>query len=143
MILLALAVAAAQPAETPREFIGRLYAEYQKEGFSPLAQPGDLFSSGLAAAIQKDSSGGDVGYLDGDPLCDCQDYQRLSAKILQVRQPSRSTAVADVHLVLGPKEARDLQIRLVRTQSGWRIGDVVGSDHQSLLRELQRANAKR
>ena len=34
-------------------------------------------------------------------------------------------------------------MRLIRTSAGWRISDVIGTDHHSLYRELQRANAKR
>ena len=144
MILAALALAASQPAETPREFIARVYSEYRSEGFSPLAKPELYFSPKLTGAIRKDSGrDGEVGYLDGDPLCDCQDYERLSATVLQLRQPSHSVSVAHVRVVLSPNATRNLQLRLIRTAAGWRIDDVIGADHRSLLRELQRSNAKR
>lgn len=144
MILIALALAASPAAETPREFIARVYSEYRSEGFSPLAKPDLYFSPGLTAAIRKDGSEeGEVGYLDGDPLCDCQDYERISATVLQLRQPSRSVSIAHVRVVLGPTATRDLQLRLIRTAKGWRIDDVIGTDHRSLLHELQRSNAKR
>jgi hypothetical protein len=143
MILAALAAAAAQPAETPRAFIARVYSEYRHEGFSPLAEPQKFFSPALTIAIRKDSAGGEVGYLDGDPLCDCQDYDRISAQIRSMTQRNAKAADANVHVVLGPTETRDLRLSLVLTESGWRIADVVGADHRSLLRELRRANAKR
>ena len=143
MILAAPSLALASPAETPREFIDRIYSEYRTEGFNPLAKPESYFSRDLTAAIQKDSSGGEVGYLDGDPLCDCQDYEQLSATVLQIRQTSAKAAVAHVRVVLGPNATRNLQLRLIKTPSGWRIADVIGADHHSLYRELKRANDKR
>lgn len=143
MILLALALAAASPAETPRDFISRVYTEYHNDGFSPLAKPEAFFSPVLVKEIRKDSAGGEVGYLDGDPLCDCQDYEKLTVKVLQIRQPSANAATAHVLVTLEANATRDLQLRLVRTGSGWRIADVIGGDHHSLLVELQRANAKR
>ena len=143
MILAALSLALAPPAETPREFIDRIYSEYQTEGFNPLANPDNYFSRDLTAAIQKDSSGAEVGYLDGDPLCDCQDYERLSATVLQIRQTSVKAAVAHVRVVLGPNATRNLQLRLIKTSSGWRIADVIGAYRHSLYQELKRASGKR
>lgn len=143
MILIALFVAASHPAESPAAFIRRIYAGYSYSGYNPLATPDDVFSPTLVAAIQKDSSGGEVGYLDGDPLCDCQDYDRISARILSIKQPNSRSAKAKVHVTLGPKEVRDLTLSLVLTASGWRIADVVGTDDHSLLRELQQSNTKR
>lgn len=142
MILTALALAAAQAAQAPREFIEKVYSSYSEEGFNPLAEPGLYFSPELTAAIEKDSSGGEVGYLDGDPLCDCQDYDRLSAKVVTILQPSARAATAHVHVDLG-KEERDLQLRLVLTPLGWRISDILGPGHHSLLHELEKTNAKR
>lgn len=142
MILAALALAAAHAVQTPREFIEKLYNHYNSERFSPLAGPKLYFSPELSAAIAKDSSGGEVGYLDGDPLCDCQDYDRITAKVVTIRQPTSKAATAHVHVDLGQGQQRDLELRLVRTSSGWRIADVLGPYHRSLLRELERANAK-
>lgn len=143
MILAGLALVLAQAVRAPREFIEQVYSAYGKGGFSPLAEPKLYFSPDLAAAIEKDSSGGEVGYLDGDPLCDCQDYDRLSAKVVTILQPSSKAATAHVHVDLGKDQSRDLELRLVMTASGWRISDVLGADHHSLLQELKRANAKR
>lgn len=143
MILAGLALVLAQAVQAPREFIEQVYSAYGKDGFSPLAKPELYFSPDLTAAIEKDSSGGEVGYLDGDPLCDCQDYDRLSAKVVTILQPSSKAATAHVHVNLGQGQSRDLELRLVMTASGWRISDVLGTDHHSLLQELKRANAKR
>jgi hypothetical protein len=142
MILLALAAAAAQPQQTPIQFIHSVYAQYARPGFSPLEKPEHFFTADLVKAIRKDSAGGEVGYLDGDPLCDCQDYERLTARVRSLKQTNRSAADARIRVDLGFGEARYLQLSLVRTSAGWRIADVVGADGHSLLRELRRANRR-
>lgn len=143
MILLALAAAAAQPADTPRLFVTQTYARYRHDGFNPLAHPALYFTPTLAAAIAKDASGGEVGALDGDPLCDCQDYGRLSARIVSLSQPDPRSASARVRVTLGPRDSRNLRLSLVRTTAGWRVGDVVDPYGRSLLAALQRSNADR
>jgi hypothetical protein len=143
MILAAIALAAAQAASTPREFIAYVYSQYRHQDFSPLEKPEKFFSPALTAAIRKDSSGGEVGYLDGDPLCDCQDYDRISAEVRKLVQSGPRSAVADVRVTLSPGERRILELRMTLTPGGWRISDVIGADHKSLLRELQRSNSHR
>ena len=84
MILLALAVSAAQPAETPRRFLDRIYAGYKHSDFSPLVHPDRYFAPPLVAAIRGGLARlahGEVGYLDGDPLRQCQDASGLRARI--------------------------------------------------------------
>jgi hypothetical protein len=143
MIAAALALAAAPIGSTPSAFVAYVYSQYRHEGFSPLEKPENFFSPSLTEEIRKDSSGGEVGYLDGDPLCDCQDYDRISAQVRKLAQPAAQSAVADVHVVLGPRETRNLELKLTLTPKGWRISDVIGTDHKSLLKELQRANSHR
>jgi len=143
MMLFALLLAGSQPPEDPAAFVRRAYAAYADRSYSPLTDPEKLFSSTLASAIRKDGGGGEVGYLDGDPLCDCQDFEHLSARITSIRRPGSRFASARVHVTRGPKETRDLRLNLVLTSSGWRIADVVDPRGHSLLKELRRAHAKR
>jgi hypothetical protein len=105
----------------------------------------DVFAPALIQQIREDErlAKGEVGYLDGDPLCDCQDYGELTAHIRKLDQPTKQSASALVHVELGEGTARDLRLKLVLTHSGWRVADVISSDGQSLLRELQRSNQKR
>jgi uncharacterized protein DUF3828 len=143
MILAALMLAASQPAEDPAAFIYRVYGNYAQSGYSPLLNPEKLFSPTLTAAMNEDSSGGEVGYLDGDPLCDCQDFESISARIMSMKRPNSRSATARVRVTLGPRVERNLKLNLVLTASGWRIADVVDPRGHSLLKELQRSNAKR
>jgi hypothetical protein len=142
MILLWLAALAHQPAETPRQFIARVYDQYRHSDFSSLEHPERIFSPRLIAAIREDSrlSHGEVGALDGDPLCDCQDYGRLSARLVRLSQPTPRSATASVRVTLGPRDVRNLGLSLAQGVSGWRVADVVDPYGRSLLRALEKAN---
>ncbi|MEA2998685.1 MAG: hypothetical protein QOK17_518 [Sphingomonadales bacterium] len=148
MILAALAFAAAPvpAAETPRHFVERLYAGYRRQDYSPLARPTLVFAPPLAAAISEDRrlSGDEVGFLDGDPVCDCQDPAGLRARIAEL--PPRGPAEATIRVTLRfgqSREGRLLTLRLARTAAGWRIADVATPDSPSLLQDLEAANQRR
>ncbi|HEY2481709.1 MAG TPA: hypothetical protein VGI30_05870, partial [Caulobacteraceae bacterium] len=96
LMVLAMAALAALPARSevsagPRSFVTWIYSHY------PITErhPFDLFGSAmsrvfhpsLAHLIKEDSrlAGGEVGALDGDPLCDCQDDTGTSFTIKSVR----------------------------------------------------------
>ena len=82
MMLILLAVAAAQPpAQAPKAWLEHVYAGYRSESFNPFDHPDRYFSPRLAAAIAEDArlAKGEVGYLDGDPICQCQDPDGLQA----------------------------------------------------------------
>ena len=145
MILLFLAALghqpAAQSAATPRSFIAQVYAGYRNHAYSPLEHLDRTFAPELAAAIRTDArlAKGEVGFLDGDPLCDCQDYERITATVRALTQPTPRRAIARVRVSLGIDTPRDLTLELQRTPAGWRIADVVSSQG-SLLAALRKSN---
>jgi hypothetical protein len=143
--LLAALLAAAPPAETPRAFVERLYAGYRDPDYSPLAHPRRIFAPPLVAAIREDArlSRDEVGFMDADPLCQCQDAAGLRPLIRQVDRPGRTTATAHVLLSLAGSDRRELSLRLVRTAAGWRVADVATADEPSLLAALERFNRRR
>ena len=143
MMLLALLLAGSQSAEDPAAFVRRTYAAYADRNYSPLADPEKLFVPILAKAIRQDGGAGEVGYLDGDPLCDCQDFEHLAARIESIRRPGSRYALVRVHVTLSPTESRDLKLSLFHNRVGWQISDIVDPRGHSLLKELQRANATR
>jgi len=145
MMLLALALAAAAPAaqaETPRGFMERLYAYYSAHGYSPFKHPERVFAPRLLAAIKEDErlARGEVGYLDGDPVCQCQDAAGLKARVTSVRMQDAAKASVAVAIGLTGYKPRPAQFSLVRTTGGWRIADVSSPDEKSLLAGLERAN---
>lgn len=137
-------LAAAAPAESPRAFVERLYAGYRDPDYDPLARPEQVFAPALVAAIREDRklSRDEVGYMDADPLCQCQDAAGLRAAIGDARR-SGLKAAARVRITFGGSDRRDLRLKLIRTASGWRISDVATADEPSLLEALGRFNRRR
>ncbi|HEX8449411.1 MAG TPA: hypothetical protein VF652_07460 [Allosphingosinicella sp.] len=142
--LLALLLGAAAPAEAPQAFVGRLYQGYRNPDYSPLGRPERVFAAPLVAAIREDArlSKDEVGYMDADPLCQCQDPTGLKPSIGAVRLTGPSRASVPVGLDFG-SDRRELRLSLVRTSAGWRIADVATSDEPSLLESLRRFNRRR
>jgi Protein of unknown function (DUF3828) len=138
------ALVAAQTRETPKAFIERIYAGYADENYSPFKQLEAIFAPGLVAAIREDArlAKGEVGYLDSDPLCDCQDYLRIGAQIRNLKQPTKRSAFASMHISYGNGEAEDLRLKLILTRSGWRVADVASPEQASLLKSLLAANRR-
>ncbi len=144
LFLLAALLAPAPAAETPRDFVARVYAGYRDPGFNPLDRPERLFAPALVAAIREDArlAGDEVGWLAGDPLCQCQDHEGLEPVVREVRRAAK-TATADILLRFPGYDERQVRLKLVRIARGWRIADVATADDPSLLRDLQRSNRRR
>jgi hypothetical protein len=142
---LAAAILAAPVAESPKAFLERLYAGYRNPDYDPLARPEQIFAPALVAAIREDSrlSLDEVGYMDADPLCQCQDSEGLQAAIGEVRASGGRAAAARVRIAFRGPDRRDLRLKLVRTAAGWRIADIATADEPSLLAGLQRFNRRR
>ncbi len=146
MMLLALLLAAqsplAQPAETPKAWMERVYAEYRTADFSPFKHPEHYFAPTLLAAINQDNrlAHGEVGYLDGDPICQCQDAGGMRASVVGVTRQGGDKASVKVSLHWPNDPARPVTYSLVRTKNGWRITDVSLADEPSLLAALEKSN---
>ena len=142
MIMILLAAASTAAAQPARSFVERLYANYRIANYSPLDHSERVFAPQLDAAIKEDSrlAHGEVGFLDGDPICSCQDTGGMHSKLVSV---TMSGASATAHVLLkwdGDKKARDVELKLIHTPAGWRVADVATSDEPSLLKDLQKAN---
>jgi hypothetical protein len=143
-LAVAAALLAAPAAESPRAFVERLYRGYRDPDYNPLDRPGRIFAPPLVAGILEDRrlAGDEVGYMDADPLCQCQDAAGLQAGIGDVRL-SEPRASARVRITFSGSHPRDLRLDLVRTAAGWRIWDIATADEPSLLAGLKRFNRRR
>jgi hypothetical protein len=136
-LALAAAAAAAQAPETPRHFVEWVYTGYRDPDFSPLKRPERVFAPPLVSAIREEArlSRGEVGFMDADPLCDCQDPAGMRPSVTEPTQTGPAAARVRVALRFG-HEIRRLALKLVRTPAGWRIADVADADEPSLLADL-------
>jgi hypothetical protein len=129
---------------SPRAFVQQLYSSYANPNFNPLERPERIFAPPLSGAISKDQrlARGEVGFLDGDPLCDCQDTLGMRSRIVSLVAKGPS---ARAHILLrfaGTSDKRDIRLSLVLTPAGWRIADVGTKEEKSLLHDLSEANRK-
>jgi hypothetical protein len=142
-LILAAALGGGLPIpETPTAHMQQLYARYSEPNFNPLTQPELYFTPKLAAAIEEDSrtAGGEIGYLDGDPICQCQDPAGLQAIVANERMIGADKAEVRVSITLSGYPPRPATFRLVRTKVGWRIADISSVNEPSLLRALEKSN---
>lgn len=124
-----------------RAFLTHIYAGYHPDaGLDAILPDEDLYTPALIAAMQanSDAYGGEVGYLDGDPLCDCQDVaQDLRQLPFDIQPLADGRLQASTHLG-DPGEPVDLRLILQRQGASWRIADIATPRAPSLLQALER-----
>ena len=127
----ALAIGSTALAATDaRASIDRLYDRYRESGFCAICAPERVFDRSTAALISHERGAtppGEVGVLDFDPLCQCQDPGGMRARLVAIRK-SGDRADADVALHFsGSGDERRVRLVLVRERRAWRVHDVVGA----------------
>jgi hypothetical protein len=132
-------------ATDAKAFLDGLYAHYKNSKNSTF-QPFDenvreVLDADTIALMDADTKAlkGEVGDIDGDWLCDCQDYESLTATItVQSATPTAAKATSVFHdkIDAGAAPKRDT-FDLVETPAGWRIHDMGTADQPSLRRVLQ------
>ena len=153
--VMACAVLAVSPAPAAdlngaRAFLVQLYAHYPQRDAAPAFDPTgrsatSVFDPTMVALFREDARltpPGDVGAIDGDPICDCQDDDGMSVKIgpIQPAGPSRATARVDIRFgKASPPDRRRLELDLVAVQAGWRVYDIHNADTPSLRAYLMRS----
>lgn len=141
----------AQDAASAKTFLQSIYSRYYKKGpgveiAGPQAR--QYLHSSLIALLREDSRAvgpGEVGVLDGDPLCSCQDWDGIFNLKIDVREPKAGRVEASVSFALfkdaKPQERRSLVITLQLEKGAWRVWNVVdrsdGKAAFDLRRELE------
>jgi hypothetical protein len=128
--------AAPNDAADAKAFLQGLYDHYktsQNNSFSPFgASETQVFDPDTVALLGADRKAlkGELGEIDGDWLCDCQDFASLKATIaVQSATPTTATATSDfVDVGMPGQGARHDQFQLVKVNGAWRIHDIKSSD---------------
>jgi len=150
-LLLLTPIAHAQDLSAARTFVQQLYSSYAHPASQADPDPTgklapSIFSPSLLQLIRHDRARtprGDAPALDGDPICDCQDFQGLrliSLAVTPVDATHASASVAFQVFADDPKSVRSLRLSLVRTPQGWRIDDIASADIPSLRKFLQHSH---
>lgn len=120
--------AAAQDARSAEAFLRGLYAGYApgKKAPEPLGKDAErLFVPALAGLIKADAalSVGAVGVLDADPICACQDWQKLTVKKVAIEPdgPKRLTATV---LFDNDGAATTVRYSLESVEGKWKIANL-------------------
>jgi hypothetical protein len=133
-------LATPQNLATATAFLAELYARYSRDRtWTPLgAEAHRIFSPRLLDLIRRDgmAAEGEVGVLDGDPICACQDSDGLKMQSLTIRAAGPGKARADVGLSFF-NDVRELTFDLEDQSGGWRIADVHSDDMPSLAGLLE------
>ncbi len=134
-----------------RAFIASLYAHYPAPkgapGFDPTGKAAArVFDPPMIALLRNNdrlTPPGDVGAIDSDVLCDCQDDDGLRAIIGPIVAVGANDLIATVVLHFTkatPPETRRLKLDLVQVAGRWRIHDIDDGDVPSLRAYLIQAN---
>jgi hypothetical protein len=122
-------------------FARRLYDAYRTGAPDYLGRDARrTFAPPLLALILRDRAStppGEVGLLDGDPICDCQDAGGLRLTHLAISAGGAGRTRARVSLRFPPAETRVLTLDLVAEQGEWRVADVHAPETPSLVRFLE------
>jgi hypothetical protein len=143
LTILTPALAPAQDTNTAKLFLLHVYASYADPDTRHETQREDKFySPGLYSLIAADRRGhpGDVGKLDGDPICDCQDpgnpgELKVQSITFSALTPLKLKAIVAFTIL---KEPRTVIFMLIQTPTGWRIDDISTPDTPSLRTLLRR-----
>lgn len=135
-------VGACQTLPEAKAFTLKLYEAYEHgapDYLGPMRR--EVFSARLLRLIRRDQQltpRGDVGALDGDPICDCQDPGGLSNVQVSVQPAGPSKARASVGFDLDGR--RTAVLDLVAENGAWRVDDVHTADTPSLVKMLEDAH---
>jgi hypothetical protein len=143
----ASAAAAAPDAASARTFVLKLYSHYPSKPngkpFNPTGKhASEVFDPGLIAAFREDAklANGEVGFIDEDPLCQCQDDSGLKPKLVSVTMTGPNAADAVVNLHYPNDKPVALTLHLVPVKGAWRIHDLSTGDVKSYRADLLKAN---
>jgi hypothetical protein len=144
------AMAGAPDVNSAKAFVQKLYSHYpQKEGgpgFDPTGKnAAEVFDAPLIAAFKEDVklAKGEVGYVDGDPICACQDDAGIKPKIVSAKMTGAATADVTVDIQFEGMTTPNLQTyKLVVVNGQWRIHDISSKEQKSYLDDITKANAR-
>lgn len=149
LILFSLISHAQVPSHSPEQLIRQIYNSYATNSapfyFGDLSDK-SVLSARMKAAILKDQLAtppGDIGMLDADPFCDCQDYENLALEKVTISQPDNTHADATVRFRAFGRDpasgSSELKIKLIEEKGRWLVDDVIG-EYGSTLQRLNQAN---
>ena len=152
VIFLAQPLRAQGNVDSARRFVESIYRLYDLRGPGVdltgrrAAQTFDTSLVTLMREDQKVIADGEVGVLDGDPICGCQDWDGIFDLKVKIRPINSERAEASVSFALFNQAAahdyRSITLTLSHKGEKWRVYDVVDRSNPkepfALRKELQK-----
>jgi hypothetical protein len=119
---------------TPEGFVREVYRPYERRGAPKDFATRDgvsILSPRFRALVLKDraQAGGEIGIIDGDPICQCQDVVKFRVTEVNVGGDSKN-ALVDVAFRNGSDRGK-VKLSLLYTDYGWLIDDITTRDMPS------------
>lgn len=125
-------------------FLAQVYASYHPDAALDAHLPEEqVYAPALLKAMQanRDVYAGEVGYLDADPLCACQDTAQDLRQLMFDIQPLADDQLSVSAQLDDPPHPLHLRLSLQRHGNSWRIADITTADEPSLRLALERDTA--
>ncbi|HYC97083.1 DUF3828 domain-containing protein [Brevundimonas sp.] len=148
LIATALPAMAQEGSEGAEAFVRGVFAAYidGEEPAGPMAETrlDEVWTPRMAALIRRDRelSGGDLPYLDADPLCNCQDWERLVVQTVRISGAQPEGRTATVVFTNGGERGTTIVRLRGNPNAGWRIDDVLSPGQPGLAARLAEANGR-
>lgn len=142
-IFISAAVQAGSPPLSPEQTIRQIYQPYIES--TPIATfGGTMVSARMGQALMLDERlalPGDMGWLDYDPICNCQDFDNLVLEKVAITQkdPTHAEATVRVRPFREMNESVTQTLSLIMENQRWVIDDVI-SEQGSLHQQLNASN---
>lgn len=127
------------PSLSPEQTVRQIYQHYTADATG--VNFGDTSSASLLSTRMKNAIilnnqltlPGEIGWLDGDPICDCQDYETLVLENVSAMQTNETHANITVRfrLFVDDRESRTQTLYMVAEDGRWLIDDIKSSQRST------------
>lgn len=147
--LASFTVHAQPPSQTVEQTVRQIYQNYKSDASTPyFGETGEraITSARIQQALTLNDNltlPGNIGWLDYDPVCDCQDFGDLVLESVAITQPDadHADAVVRFRIFKDDKEKTTQTLKMVAENGRWVIDDIV-SNHGSVLQAVNSENEK-
>ena len=147
--LASFTVHAQPPSQTVEQTVRHIYQNYKSDATAPyFGETGEraITSARIQQALILNDNltlPGNIGWLDYDPVCDCQDFGNLVLESVAITQTDADHADAAVRFRIfqDDKEKTSQTLKMVAENGRWVIDDIV-SNHAASYKRLIARNEK-
>jgi hypothetical protein len=145
VLLFAPGLAFGQKLGDVRAFVLALYGNYERDADANyLNSPEKVFTPRVLALMEAEArtiKPGDMGVIESDPLCDCQDSTGLTGVTVAPSVAGPGRVRADVKFTISSQPVA-VTLDIAAVNGAWRVADVHSAGLPSLVGAYERAIAE-